>query len=74
MKIAILGYGIEGRSAERFFHKLGNPVSKLKIEILDVKLQGKNYLKNLEKFDLIVRSPGIPFLTPEIQKAKKSGV
>ena len=74
MKIAILGYGIEGKSAERFFRKLGNPVSKLKIEILDVKLQGKNYLKNLEKFDLIVRSPGVPYLLPEIQKAKKAGV
>src|SRR3989338_4184295 len=35
---------------------------------------GKNYLKNLERFDVIFRSPGIPYLLPEIQKAEKQGV
>ncbi|MBI4085680.1 MAG: UDP-N-acetylmuramoyl-L-alanine--D-glutamate ligase [Candidatus Liptonbacteria bacterium] len=35
---------------------------------------GKNYLKNLKQFDVIFRSPGIPYLSPEIQKAKKVGV
>ena len=35
---------------------------------------GKNYLKNLERFDVIFRSPGIPYFLPEIQKAKKQGV
>ncbi|MDP3948464.1 MAG: UDP-N-acetylmuramoyl-L-alanine--D-glutamate ligase [bacterium] len=35
---------------------------------------GKNYLKNLERFDVIFRSPGIPYLLPEVQKAEKVGV
>ncbi|MCL5795308.1 MAG: UDP-N-acetylmuramoyl-L-alanine--D-glutamate ligase [Patescibacteria group bacterium] len=34
---------------------------------------GKKYLDNLSKFDIIFRSPGIPYLLPEIQKAKKLG-
>ena len=75
MRIAILGYGVEGKSAERYLKKaLGGSVAKLEIEIRDVKKQGKGYLKNLEKFDMIVRSPGIPYLRLEIQKAKKKGV
>lgn len=73
MKIAILGYGVEGKSAENFLRKqLGNRVSKL--EIRDIKRQGKDYLKGLEKFDILVRSPGIQYLSPEIQRAKKKGV
>ncbi|OGF62528.1 UDP-N-acetylmuramoylalanine--D-glutamate ligase [Candidatus Giovannonibacteria bacterium RIFCSPLOWO2_01_FULL_44_40] len=74
VKIAILGYGVEGKSAERFFKRLGCPTPKREIEIRDVKRQGRNYLKNLDKFDMIVRSPGVPYLLPEIQKAKKAGV
>ena len=35
---------------------------------------GKGYLKHLERFDIIFRSPGIPYTLPEIQKAKKTGV
>ncbi len=73
MKIAILGYGVEGKSAEKFFKSsLSNRVAKC--EIRDIKKQGNNYLKNLDKFDMVVRSPGIPYLLPEIQRAKKFGV
>ncbi|TSC92075.1 MAG: UDP-N-acetylmuramoylalanine--D-glutamate ligase [Candidatus Berkelbacteria bacterium Licking1014_85] len=35
---------------------------------------GDNYLNNLDQFDIIFRTPGIPYLTPEIQIAKKKGV
>ncbi len=35
--------------------------------------RGKNYLKDLNTFDLIFRSPGIPFNLPEIQQAIKKG-
>jgi UDP-N-acetylmuramoylalanine--D-glutamate ligase len=46
-----------------------------KSQISNLKFQmGKNYLDNLEKFDIIFRTPGLPVMTPEIQKAKKSGV
>jgi len=74
MNIAILGYGVEGKSAERSFKRLWCRTAKCEIEILDIKKQGKDYLKNLEKFDMIMRSPGIPYLLPEIQKAKMAGV
>lgn len=46
---------------------------KSKIQNLEFRL-GKDYLKNLEDFDIIFRTPGIPYLNPEIQKAKKKGV
>jgi len=71
MKIAILGYGIEGKSALKFLKK---KYQKAAFEVRDIKKQGKNYLENLENFDIIVRSPGIPYLLSEIQKAKKAGV
>ncbi|OGY98975.1 MAG: UDP-N-acetylmuramoylalanine--D-glutamate ligase [Candidatus Liptonbacteria bacterium RIFCSPLOWO2_01_FULL_52_25] len=35
---------------------------------------GKNYLKNLGRFDLIFRSPGIPWNTPELVRARRAGV
>lgn len=34
---------------------------------------GENYLTDLEKFDLVVKSPGIPIHTHEIEQARKSG-
>lgn len=71
MKIAILGYGIEGKSARRF---LKQKYPKARIEIRDKNLQGENYLKDLEQFDMIVRSPGIKYLSPEILSAEKRGV
>ena len=47
-------------------------------EILDnptfSKIFGKEYLFNLKRFDVIFRSPGIPYLSPEIQEAKANGV
>ncbi len=70
MRIAILGYGMEGRSARRFLKK---KYPHADIEIRDRK-SSPNYLKDLEKFNMIARSPGIPYLLPEIQRAKKRGV
>lgn len=86
-KIAILGFGLEGRAVLR--HLIKNPAYKdseitigdknpeLKIKPANKKINlelGAGYLNNLSEFDLIFRSPGIPYLTPAIQKALKSGV
>ncbi len=82
-KIAILGFGREGQSVFRFLKK--SPAYRdAEIWVLDkdttLKLGkiksrlGLDYLKNLTDFDIIFRSPGIPYSLPEIQKAQKSGV
>lgn len=71
-QIAILGYGAEGKALKTYLEKDPN-YRTADITILDKKYD-KNYLKNLNKFDIVFRSPGIPYLTPEIQQAKKSGV
>ena len=42
---------------------------------MDFKLKlGKGYDKGLDKYDVILRSPGYPLFTEEIKKAKKKGV
>ncbi|MEK7555326.1 MAG: UDP-N-acetylmuramoyl-L-alanine--D-glutamate ligase [Patescibacteria group bacterium] len=71
-KIAILGFGLEGKSLLKFLKK-SSLYKKADISVLDKKLN-KDYLKNLKKFDVIFRSPGVPYNLPEIQNALKKGV
>jgi len=67
-KIVVLGYGIEGQDAEKFLNSKEGTVT-----VLDQK-SDKKYLKNLERFDMIVRSPGVYRYLPELVNAEKSGV
>ena len=55
-KILILGYGKEGQATERFLRKF---VPLTELGIADKK-DSANYLDEQEKYDLIIRSPGIP--------------
>ncbi|MEK7546644.1 MAG: UDP-N-acetylmuramoyl-L-alanine--D-glutamate ligase [Patescibacteria group bacterium] len=84
MKVAILGFAREGRSVLKFLKRDG-VFKNAEISVLDnnrnikvpagIKREtGAGYLKNLRKFDIVFRTPGIPYLLPEIQKAEKSGV
>jgi UDP-N-acetylmuramoylalanine--D-glutamate ligase len=66
MKIAILGYGSEGKAA--YNHWLSKPDTEITICDSSPALQvpdgvlsklGDDYLKELSAFDLVVRSPGI---------------
>lgn len=68
-KTAILGFGREGKAVLKFLKKRG-----LKnITVLDKK-SDKNYLKKLESFNVIYRSPGVPYNLKKIQKAVRAGV
>lgn len=64
MTIAILGYGAQGRSAYSYWrggHEITICDKDEKLDIPDgVQAQlGISYLHNLDRFDLIVRSPGV---------------
>lgn len=56
-KILILGFGREGRDAFKFFKSL---FPQKKITVVDRKFD-KKYLKNFKNYDIIIKSPGIPF-------------
>ncbi|MBZ1348650.1 MAG: UDP-N-acetylmuramoyl-L-alanine--D-glutamate ligase [Candidatus Liptonbacteria bacterium] len=87
-KIAILGLGKEGRAVVRFAKKQNKQdeiwiLDKLPLgpkglnvpKIKNINFNcGKDYLKNLNQFDIVFRSPGVPYNLPEIQKAIKAGV
>lgn len=64
-RVAILGFGLEGQALFSYLKK----DKRLDISILDQK-RDKNYLKNLSRYDLIFRSPGVPYNLPQIQKVK----
>jgi len=87
-KIAIIGIGVEGQDAARYF--LGQQSKRITIfdrseegkvkskEWKDKPLEwvcGENYLSGgLKDYDYIVRSPGVYRYLPEIVEAEKSGV
>ncbi|HLE48742.1 MAG TPA: UDP-N-acetylmuramoyl-L-alanine--D-glutamate ligase [Patescibacteria group bacterium] len=86
-KIAILGFGLEGRDVLDYFLKHGVK----NITILDTKnkneldfsgfnlkyinlVTGEKYLSNLDRFDFIFRSPGVYRFLSELVSAEKNGV
>ncbi len=88
-KAAILGFGIEGLASAEFLQKKGAAVwilDRKQKENLDHDLVtqaekngahlvlGKSYLENLDTYDVIVRSPGVRRLLPELLAAEKQDV
>ena len=82
-KIAIAGFGREGRSVLKFL-KSSPEFRGSEIWVLDEKhiLKipngirshfGKNYLSGLSAFDIVFRTPGIPYDLPQIRAAIKKG-
>lgn len=66
-KIAILGYGLEGQAVAGFLQEHG-----FDFTILDRK-DNPDYLRGLEKYEVIFRSAGVRLNQPEILAAQKSG-
>jgi UDP-N-acetylmuramoyl-L-alanine---L-glutamate ligase len=77
----IVGYGVEGRNA---FDYLKKKHPRSDIAIADQKTVndrpkgsktffGKDYLKNIHGYDMIIKSPGIPSDLPEFKQAIKNG-
>ncbi len=65
VKVAVVGYGVEGQVSADYWHKLGNDVTVCD-ENTDIKLPkkykaklGKDFLKDLAEYDLIVRTAGL---------------
>ncbi len=55
-KILILGYGIEGQATERFLKKY-HPTALVGIADKNINV---NYFDEQNKYDLVIRSPGVP--------------
>ena len=84
-KIAILGFGLEGKSTYNFIRKY---LPEIQLYILYAKsnpeeenylnkdknlsfITGDKYLENLECYDIIMKSPGISFKNIDISKFKE---
>jgi UDP-N-acetylmuramoylalanine--D-glutamate ligase len=64
MKIAILGFGKQGKSALQYWNKPGNEITVLDSQQVEVPVGiktkfGGDYLYDLHVYDLLVRSPGL---------------
>ena len=65
MKVAILGYGVEGQAAVQYWTKLGDDVTihdqntQITASVGVATVLGDDYLENLGQYDLIVRAPGL---------------
>jgi UDP-N-acetylmuramoylalanine--D-glutamate ligase len=87
-KIAILGLGEENAAVIRYLASRGAEITVCDqksreeldrllspFESMNLNLNlGPDYLENLEKYDIIFRTPGLPYLHSKIQEAKKAGV
>ncbi|MFC1616307.1 UDP-N-acetylmuramoyl-L-alanine--D-glutamate ligase, partial [Patescibacteria group bacterium] len=81
-KIAILGFGVEGKAILEYLQQHDYENIMVCDQNLDLKEElpdgvsaqlGEHYLSDLDKFDVVYRSPGIRYLEPEIQAAKVAG-
>ncbi|HSX06634.1 MAG TPA: UDP-N-acetylmuramoyl-L-alanine--D-glutamate ligase [Candidatus Saccharimonadia bacterium] len=66
MNVAIVGFGVEGKSAFDYWHKLGAVITicdrntEAAIPEGAASQLGEGYADGLDKFDIVVRSAGIP--------------
>lgn len=83
-RIAIIGFGKEGQSVLRYLKRepryrnadlwVLDKNSRVKIPKGINAYLGKNYLKHLDRFTLVFRSPGVPWMHPSLVRARRAGV
>jgi UDP-N-acetylmuramoylalanine--D-glutamate ligase len=78
MKIAIVGYSVEGKSSYNFFASSGDNELTIHDQSTDIHLPygakavlGEQYLNNLSDYDLVLRTPG---LRPQAILDKNPGI
>jgi UDP-N-acetylmuramoylalanine--D-glutamate ligase len=80
VKVAIIGYGVEGQSAAKYWAGQGEAITicdaraELGLPSEYGKQLGEDYLKGLDAYDLIVRSPGVKPWLIATKKPVTSGV
>lgn len=67
-KIAVVGMGVNNRHLAEYFRR-----HKVAFEIIDGWKSVDELAPKLAGFDIIFRTPGLPYLSDPIQKAKKAG-
>lgn len=80
--VLLLGYGREGKSTHRYLHThypevavgIADQNEITPILDSDVKLYaGKEYLKSIFGYNVVIRSPGVPPHLPQLQEAREQG-
>ncbi|WP_040195793.1 UDP-N-acetylmuramoyl-L-alanine--D-glutamate ligase [Candidatus Soleaferrea massiliensis] len=86
--VAFIGLGVSHADMVKLFVRKGIRVSVLDkrteeelgktaadLKMLGVTfVAGRDYLKNLEQYDVVFRTPGMKYYLPELQKARENGV
>ncbi len=88
-RVAVLGLGVSNLPAIEFLHKHGAIVTgcdkntqdgfdeatfKYLTDYCETLQLGENYLDNLTRFDILVKSPGIRPYLPQLEEAREAGV
>lgn len=79
-RVGIIGFGINNAELLPWLQERGAQVTILdKNQNLEIPVGiesrlGEHYLDSLTDFEILFRSPGVPFLTPQIQAALVAGV
>ncbi len=68
-KIAIVGMGVNNRKLADYLSKHG-----IKFEVIDGWNKPEDLIGRLDRFDVVFRTPGLPYLSAAVQQAKQKGV